>query len=471
MPQMQHSTRQPATDSEWMLYRVLQKANLIQYFEMFVAQGGDDVYQLVEAGEEEFLEIMALVGMAGKPLHVRRLQRALHEWLTNPASFKSTDDVCPLNCHPAKGSILASVPHAVSMASCRYWMQSGVSGSHKTPVDGSIQCGRLEINGVDGCYGKSLLSPGLGNSLDADVGLASDREVNVSPSPSMSSVGNTSEFFLSENHMKTLETGAAELAKTLPLFAPRPLNVKKPVDKEIEEILNYPDDYPNRIEVLRKYSAIYGRFDSRRKTDKQMNLHEMCINEAAAQLCRHRPSLLTRREELFSLARNVVRDCGLQFSKNHSRAHDGDAPLDSSPCRKQLKLESYPCEPSPSQFSGSRTCFSTSMSTQFLESLDHIEPLAVQAVGSVAPSANDDGGEEPSTKGGSLVDEGLRFAQQYGLGEFEEKLREMKRETLETTSKTAAEDLDDDEGAGEGTNNSTCAGEKNFAAVSEQCSS
>ena len=49
-----------------------------------VCVGGDDVQQLCEAGEEEFLEIMALVGMASKPLHVRRLQKALQEWVTNP---------------------------------------------------------------------------------------------------------------------------------------------------------------------------------------------------------------------------------------------------------------------------------------------------------------------------------------------------------------------------------------------------
>jgi hypothetical protein len=46
--------------------------------------GGDDVQQLCDAGEEEFLEIMALVGMASKPLHVRRLQKALQEWVSNP---------------------------------------------------------------------------------------------------------------------------------------------------------------------------------------------------------------------------------------------------------------------------------------------------------------------------------------------------------------------------------------------------
>ncbi len=42
--------------------------------------------QLYEAGEEEFLEIMALVGMASKPLHVRRLQKALQEWASSPNS-------------------------------------------------------------------------------------------------------------------------------------------------------------------------------------------------------------------------------------------------------------------------------------------------------------------------------------------------------------------------------------------------
>lgn len=42
--------------------------------------------QLCEAGEDEFLEIMALVGMASKPLHVRRLQKALQEWVKNPGN-------------------------------------------------------------------------------------------------------------------------------------------------------------------------------------------------------------------------------------------------------------------------------------------------------------------------------------------------------------------------------------------------
>lgn len=88
-------SRQPSTPSEWQLYVVLQRANLLSYYETFISQGqenhwisiraanslcftgGDDVQQLIDADDTEFLEIMALMGMASKPLHVRRLQKAL----------------------------------------------------------------------------------------------------------------------------------------------------------------------------------------------------------------------------------------------------------------------------------------------------------------------------------------------------------------------------------------------------------
>lgn len=66
---------------------------------LFVWLGGDDVHQLCEAGEAEFLEIMALVGMASKPLHVRRLQKALQEWVQNPGKKILYVDYCTdINC-------------------------------------------------------------------------------------------------------------------------------------------------------------------------------------------------------------------------------------------------------------------------------------------------------------------------------------------------------------------------------------
>ncbi|KHJ83990.1 NAB region 2, partial [Oesophagostomum dentatum] len=46
-----------------------------------------------------------------------------------------------------------------------------------------------------------------------------------------------------------------------------------------------------------------------------LSFHEVSVNEAAAQLCLIMPSLLTRRDELFPLARQVVKDAGYHYAK------------------------------------------------------------------------------------------------------------------------------------------------------------
>lgn len=459
----QQQQPQSLNDSEWMLYRVLQRANLVQYFDMFTAQGGDDVYQLCEAGEEEFLEIMALVGMAGKPLHVRRLQKALHEWLTNPASFKPSEDVRPVVFPPAKGSILSSVPPSVSQASCRFWMNSGHATSQLflalpenyrgLPEEG-IGLGKRETNGAD------LMSPsGFRRLVDAEMNAISDRNVNVSPSPSITSTGCQSDVPLTEAQVAALEICVAELCKTLPLYASRPLNVKKPIDREIEEVLSYPDNYPNRMDILRKYSAIYGRFDSKRRTDKQMNFHEMCINEAAALLCRHQPSLLTRREDLFSLARQVVRESGFQCSKVHSRTRDSASAELVPPPNKRTKQETFPSQSSPSSRTSSRSHCMRKSSAPLCEVLDQADSSIVQTASLSGNLADDDG----VGKSSSLVDEGLRIAQQYGLGEFAEELLGLKRETMDCNETVDGEDVEDEEEEEEGDG-----GENNFSCGSSQ---
>lgn len=70
----------PRNKSELELYQLLRRANLVDYFSTFLKYGGDDVGQLADANEEEFLEIIELIGMHQKPLHVRRLQKALAIW-------------------------------------------------------------------------------------------------------------------------------------------------------------------------------------------------------------------------------------------------------------------------------------------------------------------------------------------------------------------------------------------------------
>lgn len=46
------------------------------------------------------------------------------------------------------------------------------------------------------------------------------------------------------------------------------------------------------------------------------SIFQVMVNEAAAQICRCVPALLTRRDELFPLARQLVRRAGLHYSKH-----------------------------------------------------------------------------------------------------------------------------------------------------------
>ena len=39
--------------------------------------------------------------------------------------------------------------------------------------------------------------------------------------------------------------------------------------------MNMPEDDPRRMDEIRKYAAIYGRFDCKRKPEKPLTLHEV----------------------------------------------------------------------------------------------------------------------------------------------------------------------------------------------------
>ncbi|CAL8074092.1 unnamed protein product [Calicophoron daubneyi] len=92
---------------------LLQRANLTQYFQAFVDHGGDDVQQLLELLHEpqEFAQLLKLVGMDKKPLHVHRFRKALQKLPTahTPPNQTPTDDPGsrlpvekpPLNCATA----------------------------------------------------------------------------------------------------------------------------------------------------------------------------------------------------------------------------------------------------------------------------------------------------------------------------------------------------------------------------------
>lgn len=124
---------------------------------------------------------------------------------------------------------------------------------------------------------------------------------------------------LSEMQVARITLGAEKIASQLPQREPRAHTSKKRTSRELEQVIAMNENDPRRMDEIRKYSAIYGRFDCKRRPEKPLTLHEVCVNEAAAQLCRLVPALLTRRDELFPLARQIVKDAGFGHSASIAR--------------------------------------------------------------------------------------------------------------------------------------------------------
>lgn len=254
---------------------------------------------------------MALVGMASKPLHVRRLQKSLHEWMTNPSLFKShpppnSDAAPPILFNPEPGSI-----------SQQLQQQRSISGSYSsiTPSFSSPHAGSSHATSSHGFCGLTSSTFGTPPTISSSSSTSSN-VVSLNPS-------------LTESQISRIVTSAERLARTLPQLEPRTQNIKKRSARELEQVIAMNESDPRRMDEIRKFSAIYGRFDCKRKPEKPLTLHEVCVNEAAAQICKFIPALLTRRDELFPLARQVVRDSGFGhsatirlMSQGHSNRND-----------------------------------------------------------------------------------------------------------------------------------------------------
>ena len=91
--------------------------------------------------------------------------------------------------------------------------------------------------------------------------------------------------------------------------------INKKLFKEINAAMQINESDNGRETVFRKHSAIYGRFDSKRKSGRKLSPHESAINEAAAQICLLEKSFLVRRDELFMMCRQVLKEIGFQGRK------------------------------------------------------------------------------------------------------------------------------------------------------------
>ncbi|XP_058847406.1 NGFI-A-binding protein 2-like [Acipenser ruthenus] len=301
----------PRTLGELQLHRILQRANLLSYYDTFLQQGGDDVQQLCEAGEEEFLEIMALVGMATRPLHVRRLQRALREWATNPTLFSQ-----PLpNVSVSSTSVAKSCDAVMGRRSLR------------NPGDNQER-----LNSITKSPEKLLPFQQWSGRLSPDPDSNNEEE---QLSPHFSPDGS-----LELDSIKAVADIVERLMKTVPRADPGEIQSLLKLNKKLARSMGHifimnPQD-PAKEEEIRKYSLIYGRFDPKRREGRQLSLQELTVNEAAAQFCIRDNALLLRRVELFSLARQVARECAYNFMLKRARLNPDET---NGPQFKKIKQE------------------------------------------------------------------------------------------------------------------------------------
>lgn len=378
----------------------------MQYYDDFIAQGGDDINQFMTCDEHEFLEIMSVVGMASKPLHVRRFQRTLTEFSKDPDAFNlmaiQQIGVPPMGPYgvssPSSGSlnpatalqflmstsglglaVAASLPstspstsHGRNSPHIPSQQQITTSESVLEALSTSVTSTSVgaTANVLAGDFLTSLV--GVSQTTASTVSsfnnhdslntvptttiaclLSSANHTNATAPHSIStSPGNTDNFndydqsaetpVLTDAQISKLAQCSLRLIERMPQLEPKLIQNKKKISRELLDVMQLPANSPQRLPEYRKYSAIYGRFDAKRKPDKPLTLHEVSVNEAAAQLCLRQPALLTRRDELFPLARQVVKDAGYNYVKGLKKSD--------SEIRKRLNLSSdnYTSEPSQS---------------------------------------------------------------------------------------------------------------------------
>ncbi|XP_034285421.1 NGFI-A-binding protein 1 isoform X2 [Pantherophis guttatus] len=273
------ATALPRTLGELQLYRILQKANLLFYFDAFIQQGGDDVQQLCEAGEEEFLEIMALVGMASKPLHVRRLQKALRDWVTNPGLFNQ-----PLTSLPVSSIPIYKLPEGsptwLGISCNSYERNNSTREPHvKIPKCAATTCVQSVSPGKSDGVGNLVPQNSSEQRLwQGHHGTESEHSLSPADIGSPPSPKDNTEALDAAAALSVTEC-VERMVSTLPKSdlneVKEMLKINKKLAKMVGHIFEMNDEDPHKEEEIRKYSAIYGRFDSKRKDGKHLTLHEV----------------------------------------------------------------------------------------------------------------------------------------------------------------------------------------------------
>lgn len=331
--------------------------------------GADDLEQLTELSEDEFTQLCTMIGMDKKPFHVLRFRKALEKPPPPPSSSSSTG--VPLN-----QSTVNPTPSLATLTTAAITAPpSLVSAAISTPTATSGYFNQPQVPLSIPATGAALSQPPTINVLHHPTAMpmATMQGVMVTaaipppshaqPPPQLQSqtqgVQPSRELLeaLSANEAKygppkiVLHQPDASRSKAslppylLPNSECRTFDDLVDDRTPIQKALGPPPFSPNvwdsdRRELIRRYSAIYGKNGGDRRQKEVFSDFEIHINEAAFQLCLRDPTLLVRREELYILAKRAIKEGGYAYYHGFSKTKESLNSLTGGPSSNNIALNS-----------------------------------------------------------------------------------------------------------------------------------
>ena len=255
--------------------------------------GADDIQQLKELEDEEIEQLCIMIGMDKKPFHIMRLRKTLmkHSSLPKPSDARVAHHVSVSVSQPPLNRASSQ-----SQESQRVRQETMTFASNSEPGPSKAF--------LDAMNGKPYTSDTSSTSTVAQ------HTTTLGSAKASTRTGNKKFFFLppylqSSSECKTFDELVDDQTPVQKMLGPAPFS---------------PSTWdPERAELIRKYSSIYGKnFDKRQK--EMLTPFEQHVNEAACQLCLRDPTLLVRREELFVLSKRAVKEGGYTYYHGFSKS-------------------------------------------------------------------------------------------------------------------------------------------------------
>lgn len=232
---------------------VLQKANLTQYKPSLLELGADDLEQLASLPEQDFQNLLEMVGMAKKPFHVMRFVKAIG---------RSQNVSDKLICQTSSNS----ATHTVTVYATQLEEPSSVSN----PVQPT--------------------SPTQSNYLLK----------NIPPSAQQTHFVDMLNISLPGSQKKPLLATREQLQSLV--------DDSIPLQKQLGPSPISPETWDEgRREIFRSASQLF-------PSSSPLTEEEEMINEAAFQLCLWDPTLLVRQKDLYILSKKLVRQFSLNYN-------------------------------------------------------------------------------------------------------------------------------------------------------------